>query len=127
MKNHPELRQRVLIVEKESRIGRVCDEVLTGSGFTVDIVPDSARAISSILGNRYDLCIMDMLSPGAGGAGLYAWLNDNQPELVRSAIITTADITGDYRPALAGDREHVFLEKPFTPRELLAAVELALN
>lgn len=127
MKNKTHSRQRVLIVGKESRIRRVCDEVLTRSGFSVDTVPDGAHAVSSILGNRYDLCIMDILAPGIDGNGLYAWLNNYHPEPVRGAIITTGDISGDYRPALAADRGHVFLQKPFTPEELLAAVEMALN
>ena len=119
--------QRVLIVEREARISLVCNEVLSRRGFSVDIVPNSELAISHILGNRYDLCIMDVFSPGTDGNGLYNWLNDHHPGLVKSAIFTTADASGEYRPALAGDREHVYLEKPFTPEELLAAVELALN
>lgn len=127
MINSAKSRQRALIMEKEPRVGDACGEVLARLGFSVDVVPDVEEAMLSILGNRYDLCIMDMLTPGSRGYELYAWLNDFYPELIRNAIFTTGDVSGDYRPATAGDFEHVFLEKPFTPEELVAAVEMALN
>lgn len=120
-------RQRILVVEQEPVIGRVCNTVLRQRGFSVDIVSDGEHAISTLQENRYDLCIMDMRTPVIDGARLYSWMNDHSPELVRGAIFTTADIAGNYRPALAGEGEYVFLEKPFTPAELVAAVEMALN
>ncbi|HUT67364.1 MAG TPA: response regulator [Dehalococcoidales bacterium] len=119
--------RRILVVEDEPVIGNVCQKVLTRQGFSVDVVSDGNKAIDNIHDRRYDLCILDLRMPGIDGIQLYKYLADNSPALSQSVIFTTGDITSNQVSGFLNGSERVYLEKPFTPRELIAAVEMALN
>jgi DNA-binding response OmpR family regulator len=120
-------RQRVLVVEDEAVIGRVCRKVLTSRGFNVDIVPNGVMAINNLNCERYNLCILDLHVPGIDGIELYQYLYKNYYELSRNVIFTTGDITGSQVSKFLSRSRRVCLQKPFTPQELMAAVELAMN
>ena len=118
---------RILVVEDEPVIGNVCKRILTGKGFAVDVVSDGNKAIDSIHDRRYNLCILDMRMPGMDGIQFYRYLSLNSHELCRKVIFTTGDVTSSQVSGFLNNTEKVFLEKPFTPRELVTAVETALN
>ena len=119
--------KRVLVVEDEAIIGRVCRRVLTGQGFAVDVVPNGVMAINNLNHRYYNLCILDLRMPGIDGIELYKYLHDNYRELSRKVVFTTGDITNKQVSGFLKRPERVCLQKPFTPRELLLAVELAMN
>ena len=78
---------------------------------------------------RYRNSIDDNCSKNHGKESIliYKYLYDNYHELSRKVVFTTGDITGKKVSEFLDISERVFLQKPFTPRELLAAVELAMN
>jgi len=120
-------KRRILVIEDEPVIGTVCRRVLGGRGFDVDIVTGSKTAASSMHDRRYDLCILDWRVPGMDGIQLYRLLNTGDPESPENTIPATGDaVSGKPGPPPDGP-EKVYLQKPFTPGELIAAVELALN
>lgn len=120
-------RQRILVVEDEPVIGSVCQKILTRHGFYVDVASDGKKAIDKIHDHHYDLCILDLRMPGIDGIQLYKYLAVNSPELCQSIVFTTGDITSSQTSRFLNSSEKVYLEKPFTPRELIAAVEMTLN
>ena len=121
------LNQRILVVEDEPVIGNVCRKILSRKGFTVNIVSDGYKAIDNIDDHCYDLCILDMRMPGIDGIELYKYLADNRPELSQKIVFTTDDITSSRVSGFLNSSEKIYLEKPFTPGELVAAVEMAFN
>ena len=127
MESQETKRQRVLVVEDEAVIGRVCRKVLADRGFIVDIVPNGVMAINNLNCERYNLCILDLRMPGIDGIELYQYLYNNYHDLSRKVIFTTGDITGSHVSRFISTSRRVCLQKPFTPGELIAAVELAMN
>ena len=127
MESQDTQQQRVLIVEDEAVIGRVCCKVLTSHGFTVDIVINGVMAINNLNNQFYNLCILDLRMPGINGIELYKYLYDNYRDLSGKVVFTTGDITDSLVSRFLHNSERVCLQKPFTPKELLAAVELTLN
>jgi DNA-binding response OmpR family regulator len=127
MKMAVKTNQRILVVEDEPVIGNVCQKVLTREGFAVDVVPNGKLAMDSIHNRQYDLCILDLRMPGIDGIQLYRYLASNSPKLSQSIIFTTGDTTSNQISGFLDGAERVYLEKPFTPDELVAAVEMALN
>jgi DNA-binding response OmpR family regulator len=119
--------QRILVVEDEPVISHVCQKVLMSQGFSVDVVADGKKAIEKINDQRYNLFILDLRMPGINGLQLYQYLADNRPELSQNVIFTTGDTTSHQLSEFLNGSEKVYLEKPFTPAELIAAVEMALN
>jgi DNA-binding response OmpR family regulator len=127
MEPRDKVQKRVLVVEDEAVIGRVCRKVLTGHGFAVDIVPNGVMAINNLNNRYYNLCILDLRIPGIDGIELYKYLHNNYRELSRNVVFTTGDLTVGQISGLLKRSGRVCLQKPFTPRELLLAVELAMN
>ena len=127
MKLQDTTRQRILVVEDEEVIRRVCHKVLAGHGFSVDIAADGRKAIDCLDSQHYDLCILDLRMPGIDGIDFFKYLSDNHRGLCQKVVFTTGDITGSQVSKFLNKSERVCLQKPFTSQELLAAVELALN
>lgn len=119
--------KRILVVEDEPVISHICQKVLVKQGFSVDVAADGKKAIEKINDRSYNLCILDLRLPGINGFQLYQYLADTCPELSQNVIFTTGDITSHQVFEFLNRSEKVYLEKPFTPGELIAAVEMALN
>jgi len=119
--------KRILVVEDEPVISHICQKVLVKQGFSVDVATDGKKAIEKINNRSYNLCILDLRLPGINGFQLYQYLTDTCPELSQNVIFTTGDITSHQVFEFLNRSEKVYLEKPFTPGELIAAVEMALN
>lgn len=119
--------KRILVVEDEPVISHICQKVLVKQGFSVDVATDGKKAIEKINDRSYNLCILDLRLPGINGFQLYQYLADTCPELSQNVIFTTGDITSHQVFEFLNRSEKVYLEKPFTPGELIAAVEMALN
>lgn len=118
--------QRVLVVEDEAVIGRVCSKVLSDHGFTVDVVPDGQKVVDKLRKRRYyDVCVLDLRMPGVDGFRLYEYITNNYPRLSRSVVFMTGDFTNSHVSKFLNDSGRVCLLKPFTPQELLAAVKIA--
>ena len=119
--------QRILVIEDEPVISYVCHKILTKQGFAVDVASDGKKAIASLNRQHYDLCILDLCMPVMDGIQLQDYLSNNVPKLYQGIIFTTDDIYGNQLSKLLNLPDKVFLEKPFTSRELIIAVEMALS
>jgi CheY-like chemotaxis protein len=119
--------QRILVIENEPVISYVCHKILTKQGFAVDVVSDGKKAIVSLNTQHYDLCILDLYMLVMDGIQLHEYLSNNVPKLNQGIIFTTGDINDNQLSGFLNGPDKVFLEKPFTSRELIIAVEMALN
>jgi DNA-binding response OmpR family regulator len=127
MKNSGGTARRILVVEDEPTICRVCSQTLAGERFEVDIAANGSIAEGKLGEKEYDLILIDIRTPVMNGKQLYQSIVERHPALVSGVIFTTGDL-------LAGDTEsfleqggRLFLSKPFTPDELKAIVEEALS
>jgi DNA-binding response OmpR family regulator len=120
-------KRRILVVDDEPVITHVCQKVLTKQGFYVTTASDSKKAIENLDDQQYELCILDLHIPGIDGIQLYQYIVDNIPELSRSVIFITADANSFHVSSFLNSPEKVYLQKPFTAEDLIAAVEMALN
>jgi CheY-like chemotaxis protein len=127
MRTQDNERQRVLVIDGESANDRIYRQVLGNYGFSVDIITDRNQAIYSLHDRCYDLCILDLHMPGVDEIQLDEYLKEDNKELNRGVIFTAADIKVAREATFREDPDKVYLKKPFTPRELMIAVELALN
>jgi CheY-like chemotaxis protein len=118
--------KRVLLVEDNKRTVDVLSQELTLLGYHVLAATSGEEAISKASDECPDLIIMDIRMPKMDGLEAVARIR-NDPK-TRSIPIIAA--TGN---ALPGDREKCldsgcddYLAKPFTHRELRAAIEKLL-
>jgi CheY-like chemotaxis protein len=120
-------RQRVLVIDDESANDRMYRQVLGNYGFSVDIIADKNQAINRLQDQCYDLCILGLHMPDVDEIQLDEYLQENDEELNRRIIFTAGNANGNQKAMFPDGSGKVYLQKPFTPRELMMAVELALN
>jgi CheY-like chemotaxis protein len=113
---------RVLIVDDDEAIARMVAEFLAEHGFTADWAGGGRPALQKLRKTRADLVVLDLRMPDLDGRALLQKLR--REGLQPRVVLLSAD-----REVAAAARElraEGFVEKPFAPETLLAAVRRAL-
>jgi DNA-binding response OmpR family regulator len=118
-------KKRVLVVEDEPLIAKVCVRTLTAEDIEVDIAVNGRIAYSRLNQNLYDLCLVDIRTPEMNGMELYQQLKDECSEMTNRVLFTTGDTISDDVRAFLRETGRPFLAKPFTPTELRSVVRAA--
>ena len=122
MKNIGADARRILLVEDEPAICDLCQRVLTGEGFEVDIAVNGKVAQDMIEEKQYDLFLFDIKLPVMNGRELYQWLKEKHPKQISKVIFTSGSVLGEDTQLFIEQTGRPFLPKPFTPDELKAIV-----
>jgi len=119
--------QRSLVVEDEPPIARMCIRALGTEGFEVDVASDGKEAQTLLCqnGDRYDLCLIDIRTPGMNGIELYQYLKETGSEMINRVIFTTGDVVNDEIKTFLEETGRPFLPKPFTLDELRSVIKIA--
>lgn len=117
----------ILVVEDEKAILDIISFVLKREGYNVMSAQNAEEAIRVLdaSGNHVDLLIVDLILPGKSGTELAGTLKERFPGI---RIIYTSGYTEDIlvqKDILEWDA--VFLEKPFSPDELLRLCAMVLQ
>lgn len=117
--------ERVLVVEDEATVRSLITSTLSRQGYAVSQACDGADALEVLerLG-RIDLLITDVRMPRMNGLALLAEVQRRLPGV--PALL----ISGDSAPEVAAGADTappLFLQKPFTPAQLLQAAREALS
>jgi two-component system cell cycle sensor histidine kinase/response regulator CckA len=117
----------VLVAEDEPAIRHAICRMLRGHGFRVLEASSGGEAlrVAAEEPGRIDLLLTDIRMPGIGGKELVQKLLETRPA---TRVILMSGYTDDelLREEL-GDARHVFLQKPFTARAVVAAVRELLS
>jgi DNA-binding response OmpR family regulator len=127
MQNRHTRKRKILVVEDEPTISRVCEQTLTGEGFEVDIATNGSVAEGMIEEKEYDLLLVDIRTPVMNGRELYQFITERHPELIKRVIFTTGDLLGSTTEKFIDQSGRLFLPKPFTPDILRTVVKEALR
>ncbi len=121
-------KKRILVVEDEPAICRVCSRTLIGEGFEVDIAANGSLAEGMLETDKdYELILVDIRTPVMNGKQLYESIARKHPELTKRVIFTTGDILGGDTERFLKESGQLFMPKPFTPDELKTIVIKALE
>ena len=118
----------VVVVEDDGVIRSLVAEFLRQQGARVIDCSNAAQALEAVTQERPDVVLSDISLPGGDGFQLLQSIRSLDPEIggTTAAIAMSAlgaAITND-RALAAGFR--LYLRKPFTPRQLLQAIQAAL-
>ncbi len=116
-------RQTILLVEDDDGVRQLTTRILRQYGYEVIVARDGAEALEllSAGGQGVDGVVSDVVMPGISGTELIERLrarHSGLPVLLLSGH--TGDEVGD---TLCGDSHRAFLQKPFSPDALAAALE----
>jgi CheY-like chemotaxis protein len=118
-----ETRRKVLVVDDSPTILQVVKTVLTQQGYDVTVAASGEEGLRLARDHAPDVVLLDVMMPGMDGYTLVTKLQQERrvPVVVLSA--TTQAELGD----LFLGRADGWLEKPFRPAELVAAVGKVLK
>ena len=119
---------QILIAEDEPALRFLLLETLEDEGYQVTEAEDGGLAREKLAGQSYDLIILDYMMPEATGIEVCEWLrgsggiNEDKPVILLTAKAQEKD---RLRAEQAGVT--LYISKPFSPLQLLDAVEELLS
>jgi len=121
--NQTNLSKKLLVVEDEHIIRSICSRVLTKEGFNVVLASDGNMAVELLDNQEFDICLLDIRTPGIDGLDLYKYIYMSFPDLSSRVIFMTGDSLSKKIADFVADAGSTLLEKPFTTNELVQAVK----
>ncbi len=117
----------ILLVEDQAEVRRFVGSVLRACGYRVLEAeePCAACELFEREGAAIDLLLSDVIMPGMSGGDLAAWMRAWRPDL--PLMFMSGYAGGALHAHGAGIADAPFLQKPFTPFQLAAAVRAALR
>ena len=116
---------KILIVEDDPRIQKALQRQFTLEGFNVIITGNGNEGVSAAQATKPDAVILDLMLPGISGRDVCRAIKLTLPDtpiLILSAVSEVAD-----KVLLLELGADDYITKPFSPRELLARVQVALR
>jgi DNA-binding NtrC family response regulator len=117
--------RKVLVIDDEQIVLDSVEKVLAGEGYQVEGVLSSRAGLDRALQGQYDLVLTDVRMPEIGGMRVLRDLKRARPSLPVVIITGYATVQSAVQAMKLGAADYV--EKPFTPEELLQAVAGALE
>jgi DNA-binding response OmpR family regulator len=117
----------ILVAEDEKQIAEMISFKLSNAGHRVIRAQDGEQAMALAVRERPDLILLDVMMPGINGLEVLRRLKLDSALRGLPVIMVTAK--GHERDVLSGLRGGAvdYIVKPFSLKELLARVELALR
>lgn len=117
----------VLVAEDDRDVRYLIEHVLSDAGYVVHTARNGREALSAIERStaRYHLLLTDLVMPDVGGVGLGS--HALVEERVGRVLYMSGYAADSYGEQTALPSHVRFLSKPFSPAELLAAVDEAMH
>lgn len=119
---------RVLLVEDNALVQDLFCRILTREGFEVEVATraDEALQLHREAEERFDLLVTDQVLAGPMCGHELAWQLTAQDPHLRVLLVSGYLSPGDGIESAIWSPRVAFLEKPVSPRELLAAIRQLL-
>jgi DNA-binding response OmpR family regulator len=116
---------RILVVEDEPEMQRGLKDNLEFEGYEPEIAGDGKTGLEKLVGNTYDLVILDVMLPGMSGFDV---LKNARARGVRTPVIMLT-AKGEEVDKVVGLELGAddYMTKPFSLRELLARIKAVLR
>lgn len=111
---------RILVIEDDATLGNALQEFLTRQGYAVDWLQEGGPVVETIVGQHYDLLLLDLNLPGKSGLEILRELRAASETL--PVLILTARDGVDDRVAGLDSGADDYVTKPFELAELAARV-----
>lgn len=117
---------RILVIDDDANIRALLENILGSAGYVVDLAADGKEGVTCFRQRQPDLVLTDLFMPNQEGLETIMQLHKDSPAV--SIVAMSGKIAGKPLLPVAQKLGAVtFLEKPFTPDQLLSAVLKALE
>ncbi len=121
--------KRVLIIDDDTYIRELYEEVLKNEGFDVITASDGQEGLEHLLIGGNDVILLDVMMPKIDGIGVLMKLKTSQPKIPNGPILLLTNL--DHDPVLdqaiaLGVQKHL-LKADMLPPTLVEAVKTAMG
>ncbi len=117
--------ERILVVEDDRAVQKALKRLFEGENFAVEISPDGKSAIEAFHREAPSAVVLDLRLPEMSGRDVCREIKQAAPLLPIIVLSATSDVSDKVLLLELGADDYV--TKPFSPRELLARVRVALR
>jgi DNA-binding NtrC family response regulator len=117
--------QKALVIDDEQIVLDSVKKILSKENYEVDTALKSKNGLEMALQNDYDIVLTDIRMPEIGGMRILRDVKRNKPSIPVVIITGYATVQSAVQAMRLGATNYI--EKPFTPEELMEAVHLAFD
>ena len=120
--------KRILVVDDDVEFLQELKETLRLSGYVVEAVNESVKAVSAAVQSQPDLILLDLKMDGLSGFEVAKGLRKS-PKTARIPIIAISGYFSETQDCTLLDFFQIrhFLQKPFNPLDVIANIESTLK
>jgi DNA-binding NtrC family response regulator len=118
-------KKRALVIDDEQVVLDSVRRILTDENYEVEVTVSGREGIDRAIKKQYDIILTDIRMPDIGGMRVLRDVKRAKPSLPVVMITGYASIESSVQAMKMGAAD--YLEKPFTPDQLLKAVASALD
>jgi DNA-binding NtrC family response regulator len=116
---------KVLVIDDENIVLKSVNKILSEENYEVDVSSSGRQGIDWAIEHPYDVVLTDIRMPDIGGMRVLRDIKRAKPSLAVIMITGYASVQSAVQAMQLGAAD--YLEKPFTPDQLLKAVASALD
>lgn len=120
-------KRTILIVDDEAHVIRVLRLMLEREGYQVMAAGDGNEALGKMEAARPDAMISDIQMDGMNGRDLCRTVRERYPDDPFLILVMTSMTAAEERTWVRGLANVEFLEKPLSPRQLVARLAVHFN
>jgi len=113
-------KRTILIVDDEAHVIRVLRLMLEREGYEVHSAADGSEALGKMSARLPDVMISDIQMDGMNGRELCRTVRERYPDAAFPILVMTSMTASAEREWVRGLAKVEFLEKPLSPRQLVA-------
>ncbi len=119
------MKGRVLVIDDEAIVRVSCERVLEPEGYEVVVTSRGDEAIKLLEKEHFDIVLTDLKMPDMDGLEVLKTIKQRWPDVIVIIITGYGTISTAVQAIKLGAYEYI--EKPFTPHDILKVVERALQ
>ncbi|HHN65804.1 MAG TPA: sigma-54-dependent Fis family transcriptional regulator [Nitrospirae bacterium] len=119
------MKGRVLVIDDEAIVRVSCERVLKPEGYEVMVTSRGDEAIELLEKEKYDVVLTDLKMPDMDGMEVLRIIKERWPDIQVVIITGYGTISTAVQAIKMGAYEYI--EKPFTPQDILEVVEKAMS
>jgi two-component system chemotaxis response regulator CheY len=119
------MNRKILIVDDSALSRRTLRRILESADYEVMEADDGMTALEMYFLEKPGLVLLDLVMKGMYGLDVLVKLREMDPEA--SVVVASADIQSSTRKMADEAGAFAFINKPFVPEQVIAAVQAALG